>query len=499
MALFQDLETPNGHMYRQPLGLFINNEFVQSIEGGTIPSIDPATEELITSVQSASGRDVDAAVSAAQEALVHPSWKLLSSTDRGKLLAKLADLVEGQMELLASIEAWDTGKPYRVTVNEDIPEAVSVLRYYAGWCDKIHGKTISTTVDKFAYTIRQPVGVVGQIIPWNYPLSTATWKLAPALACGNTIVLKASELTPLSILMLGQLIKLAGFPPGVVNLLNGVGSEAGSRLVEHPHVDKISFTGSTATAKAIMSAAAVNLKKITLEAGGKSALLVFDDADLDQAVRWSHFGVMSNQGQICSATSRILVQRTIYKNFIERFIKTVQETSKVGVQWDDATYQGPQASKSQYDKIISYIETGQAEGATLVLGGKPCLVKGKGYFISPAVFADVTDSMRIYQEEIFGPVAVIAAFDSEDEAITKANCSSYGLAAAIFTRDVKRAHRLSAEVEAGTVWINSSQDIDFRVPFGGVKQSGFGRELGKAALEAYSQIKAVHVNMGADI
>lgn len=297
--------------------------------------------------------------------------------------------------------------------------------------------------------------------------------------------------------MLGKLVKQAGFPPGVVNLLNGVGSEAGSRLVEHPQVDKISFTGSTATAKTIMSAAAVNLKKITLEAGGKSALLVFDDADLDQAVKWSHFGVMSNQGQICSATSRILVQRTIYKEFIERFIKTVQETSKVGVQWDDDTYQGPQASKSQYDKIVSYIETGQAEGATLVLGGKPCPVKGKGYFISPAVFSDVTDNMRIYQEEIFGPVAVIAAFDSEEEATTKANCSSYGLAAAIFTRDIKRAHRLSAEVEAGTVWINSSQDIDFRVPFGGVKQSGFGRELGKAALETYSQIKAVHVNMGA--
>ena len=391
------------------------------------------------------------------------------------------------------------GKPYHVALNEDVAETVNLMRYYAGWCDKMHGETIPTIPEKFAYTIRQPVGVVGQIIPWNYPLSTAAWKLAPALACGNTTVLKASEQTPLSILMLGQLIKQAGFPPGVVNLLNGFGDEAGLALVEHPQVDKISFTGSTATAKIIMSVAAKSLKNITVEAGGKSPLLVFNDADLDQAVKWSHFGIMSNQGQICTATSRILVQSDIYDKFIKRFTETVRKISKVGSQWDETTYQGPQISKAQYDKILSYVKIGQEEGAKLLLGGEPCPVAGKGFFISPTVFTDVTDNMHIYQEEVFGPFAVISAFGSEVEAIARANATTYGLGAAIFTNDLQRAHRLAAEVEAGTVWINSSQDGDFRVPFGGVKQSGIGRELGKAALEAYSQIKAVHVNMGTNL
>lgn len=324
----------------------------------------------------------------------------------------------------------------------------------------------------------------------------AAWKLGPALACGNTVVLKAAEQTPLSVLVLGQLIKEAGFPPGVVNIINGYGAEAGSALVRHPLVDKIAFTGSTVTARTIMKIAAADLKNITLETGGKSPLIVFPDADQDQALKWAHLGIMSNQGQICTATSRILVQESIYDEFIAKFIETTNATSQVGDQWSESTYQGPQVSKAQYDRILSYVEAGKSEGATLKLGGEPRPKDGKGYFVAPTVFTDVKDTMRIYREEVFGPFVVIVRFTDEADAVRRANNTTYGLGAAVFTTDLERAHRVAAEIEAGTVWINSSQDSDFRIPFGGVKQSGIGRELGEAGLEAYSQIKAVHVNMG---
>jgi aldehyde dehydrogenase (NAD(P)+) len=314
------------------------------------------------------------------------------------------------------------------------------------------------------------------------------------LACGNTVVLKAAEQTPLSILVLGTLIKKAGFPPGVVNFVNGYGREAGAALVQHPLVDKVAFTGSTATASQIMKMAASSLKNITLETGGKSPLLVFEDCDLDQAVKWSHSGIMSNQGQICTATSRIFVQKKIYDEFLERFKQQVKDVSKVGDQWDDSTFQGPQVTKIQYDRILSYIDIGKSEGATVLCGGNPH--SDKGFFIQPTVFTDVKDSMRIFREEIFGPVVTISSFETEDEAVRRANDTTYGLGASVFTKDLERAHRVAAEIEAGMVWINSSQDCDPRIPFGGVKQSGIGRELGEAGLEAYTQIKAVHVNMG---
>lgn len=377
-----------------------------------------------------------------------------------------------------------------------MPETINTIRYYSGWCDKLAGQTINATPEKFAYTLLQPVGVVAQIIPWNYPLAMAAWKLGPALACGNTVILKAAEQTPLSILVLGELAKKAGFPPGVINFINGYGREAGSALVQHPLVDKVAFTGSTATARSIMSMAAKTLKNITLETGGKSPLVVFNDADLEQAVKWSHLGIMSNQGQICTATSRILVQSKIYDSFIAKFQETIRDTSKIGNQWDSDTYQGPQVSKVQYDRILSYIKAGQQEGAKLLMGGLPNPINGKGYFIAPTVFTDVQDSMSIYREEIFGPVVVVSSFDEEEEAISRANDSTYGLGAAIFTTDLIKAHRVAAEIESGMVWINSSQDSDYRIPFGGVKQSGIGRELGEAGLAAYSQTKAVHVNMG---
>ncbi|KAJ2903465.1 aldehyde dehydrogenase aldh [Zalerion maritima] len=499
-SLSVNLKAPNGKQWVQPTGLFINNEFVAST-GGTITSIDPATEAEITTVQAASAEDVGKAVQAAHKALNEPSWKEMDPSERGALMTKLADLMEANKELFATIDAWDNGKPYLEALNNDLGEAVAVIRYYGGWADKIHGQTMNMGPKKFAYTLRQPIGVVGQIIPWNYPLSMATWKLGPALACGNTMVLKASEQTPLSILVLGQLIKEAGFPPGVVNFVNGYGKEAGSALANHPLVDKVAFTGSTATATQIMSTAAKSLKNITLETGGKSPLLVFADADMEQAVRWSHLGIMSNQGQICTATSRVMVQKDIYEEFISQFVAEVKRMSKVGHQWDDATYQGPQVTKQQYEKVLEYIKVGKSEGANVATGGKALKVRedGKGFYIAPTVFTDVKPDMRVWKEEIFGPVVAIAPFEGEADAVASANDSTYGLGAAVFTTNLERAHRVAAEIESGVVWVNSSQDCYPRVPFGGVKQSGIGREMGEAGLEAYSQIKSVLVNMGSKL
>ncbi|RMZ74029.1 aldehyde dehydrogenase aldh [Pyrenophora seminiperda CCB06] len=460
------LKAPNGQEWEQPTGLFIDNEFVDSLSpNNTISSIDPATEKEIAVVQAATAEDVDRAVQAAKRALKHPEWKQLCVTQRGRLMAKLADLMEENKELLATIDAWDNGKPYSVALNEDLPESYSTIRYYSGWADKISGQTINTTPQKFAYTLRQPIGVVAQIIPWNYPLSMACWKLGPALACGNTVVLKAAEQTPLSILVLAKLIKEAGFPAGVVNILNGLGKEAGAALVQHPLVDKVAFTGSTATATQIMKMAAVGLKNITLETGGKSPLIVFEDCDMEQAVRWSHIGIMSNQGQICTATSRILVQESVLEAFISQFRQQIQNVSIIGDQWSEDTFQGPQVTRQQYERVLSYVDIGKSEGAELIEGGVAC--EGNGYFVKPTVFTKVSPNMRIYREEIFGPFA-----------------------------DLEKAHRVAADIESGMVWVNSSQDCDYRIPFGGVKQSGIGRELGEAGLEAYSQVKAVHINMG---
>lgn len=329
----------------------------------------------------------------------------------------------------------------------------------------------------------------------------ATWKLGPALACGNTIVIKAAEQTPLSILILGTLIRKAGFPAGVVNIINGYGREAGTALVSHPLVDKVAFTGSTGTAREIMKLAAGSLKNIMLETGGKSPLLVFPDADMEQGVKWAHMGVMSNQGQICTATSRVFVHRDILDAFLVQFQERVKSTSIIGDQWNASTFQGPQVSRAQYERILSHIDNAQKEGATILTGGKahtPTISNNaNGYFIEPTVLINVTDTMAIYREEVFGPVVVIVPFSDEEEAIHCANDTSYGLGASVFTRDIERAHRVAAEIEAGMVWVNSSQDCDPRIPFGGVKQSGIGRELGEAGLEGYSQMKAVHVNMGA--
>ncbi|EXJ65164.1 aldehyde dehydrogenase (NAD+) [Cladophialophora yegresii CBS 114405] len=492
-----ELTAPNGRKITLPTGLFINNEFVKSSSGDKITSINPTDESEITSVEAASADDVDKAVKAARAAFNDPSWRDLPATDRGALMYKFADVLEENKETLATLETWDNGKPYSVALNEDLAEVVGCIRYYAGWTDKIYGETIPTTPQKFAYTLKQPIGVCGQIIPWNYPLAMAAWKLGPALACGNTVVMKPAEQTPLSILYLASLIP-GIFPPGVINIVNGYGKEAGYALASHLDVDKIAFTGSTLTGKQIMKTASVNMKNITLETGGKSPLVVFDDADLEQAAKWAHIGIMSNQGQICTATSRVLVQDSIYDKFVEQFKEIVKSTSKVGDPFADDTFQGPQVTKAQYERVLGYIESGKSEGATLATGGVPHknVGDGKGFFIEPTVFTGVKDDMKIYREEIFGPFVVIASFKTEDDAIRMANDSTYGLGSAIFTQNIERAHRVAARIEAGMVWINSSNDSDFRVPFGGVKQSGIGRELGEAGLAAYSQTKAVHVNVG---
>jgi aldehyde dehydrogenase (NAD+) len=408
---------------------------------------------------------------------------------------KLVDLVAQNAEVLATIETLDNGKPYSVSLNDDVTEFQKVLRYYAGYADKNFGQVIDVGPSKLAYTVKEPLGVCGQIIPWNYPLDMAAWKLGPALCCGNTVVLKLAEQTPLSMLYLAKLIKEAGFPPGVVNIVNGHGSEAGAALVKHADVDKIAFTGSTATGKEIMKMAAGTMKNITLETGGKSPLIVFDDADLDQATAWSHGGIMSNQGQICTATSRILVQEAVYDKFVELFKTAVTNSSVLGDPFADATYQGPQITKTQHDRVLGFIQSAKDEGATIAMGGAAAPQNGKGFFIAPTVFTDVKPSMKVYREEIFGPCVSIVSFKTEDEAVEMANDTTYGLGAALFTKDLTRAHRVAREIQAGMVWVNSSNDSDFRVPFGGVKQSGIGRELGEAGLAAYCNIKSIHVNL----
>ncbi|KAI9726300.1 MAG: hypothetical protein M1828_001573 [Chrysothrix sp. TS-e1954] len=492
------LTAPNGTGYTQPTGLFINNEWRTSKSGSKITSINPTDETIITSVHAAGPSDVDDAVAAARKAFKKPSWRDMPPTERGNLMLKLSQLIEAHAPTLATIETWDNGKPYAVALEEDVAEVANTFKYYGGWADKIYGQVIDVGPEKHAYTIREPLGVVGQIIPWNYPLAMAAWKLGPCLAAGNTVVIKAAEQTPLSILYFADLVKEAGFPPGVVNVLNGVGNVAGAAIASHPGIDKIAFTGSTATGREIMKMAAVNLKNITLETGGKSPLLVFDDADLDQAVKWAHIGIMSNMGQICTATSRILVQEGVYEKFIEAFKAHTEATSKVGDPFADDTFQGPQVTKAQYERVLSYINSGKSEGATLAAGGEAHKdVNGKGFFIKPTIFTNVKPDMRIYREEVFGPFVVISSFSTEDDAIERANDTTYGLGSAVFTENISKAHRVARRIEAGMVWVNSSNDSDYRIPFGGVKQSGIGRELGEAGLDAYTNKKSVHVNLGA--
>ncbi|KAK9380709.1 aldehyde dehydrogenase domain-containing protein [Kockiozyma suomiensis] len=478
--------------FDHPTGLFINNKFIESTGDEKLTTRNPATETDIATFPCANWTDVNAAVKAARSAF-DSVWRHMSGTDRGKLLTNLSELLDQHKQYLGKVESLDTGKSIANVINEEIADCVNVSRYYGGWADKIYGQTIQPYKEKLAYTLREPYGVCGLIVPWNYPLMLSIWKLAPALAAGNTVVLKSSELTPLSASYLGHLITRAGFPPGVVNILSG-GATTGEYLSRHPDVNKLSFTGSERIGKQIMRAAAENLVPVTLELGGKSAALVFDDADIEQAVKWCHMGVMSNAGQICTATSRIYIAHNIYEKFLRLLAEFTQVSSmKVSLNSGDFN-QGPQISHDQMDKVNKYIQAGVSEGARLICGGQ--ITSEKGYYTQATILADVKDNMIVATDEIFGPVVVCDSFSDTDEAVKRANSSSYGLAGAIFTLDITRALDVARRLEAGMIWINSSNDSDFRVPFGGYKRSGFGRELGEYALQAYTQEKAVHINMG---
>jgi len=472
--------------------LFINNEWVEGVDKRKFEVINPATEEVITSVCEATEKDVDLAVAAARKAF-ETTWKITAPHQRGRLMLKLADLVEKNLDLLASVESLDNGKAITMA-RADVKSVAGCIRYYGGWADKIEGKTIDIAPDMFHYTRHEPIGVCGQIIPWNFPLVMLAWKIGPALATGNTIIMKTAEQTPLSALVLANFIKEAGFPPGVFNLLSGFGKVAGAAISSHMDIDKVAFTGSTIVGRTIMKAAAAsNLKKITLELGGKSPNIVFKDADIEQAISWVNFGIYYNHGQCCSAGTRILVHEDIYDKFLEAFKKRAL-ANKVGDPFGNDTFQGPQVSKLQFDRIMGYIQSGKEEGATLEIGGERH--GDKGYFIQPTIFSDVTQDMKIMREEIFGPVCAIAKFKDEEDAIRLGNDSAYGLAAAVHTTDLNTAIRVSNALRAGTVWVNCYNLLHHQLPFGGFKESGIGRELGEAALANYTQNKSVAIRLG---
>jgi aldehyde dehydrogenase (NAD+) len=474
--------------------LLINGRWVDAASGKRFETLDPATGEVITTVAEADREDVDRAVQAARAAFETGPWSRMSAADRGLLLYRLADLVEAHKEELAALETLDNGKPISDSLNADLPLSIACYRYYAGWADKIEGKTIPINGPFFCYTRHEPVGVCGQIIPWNFPLLMQAWKLGPALAAGCTVVMKPAEQTPLSALRVGELIQEAGFPDGVVNLLPGFGPTAGQAIARHPDIDKVAFTGSTEVGHLVMEAAAQsNLKRVTLELGGKSPNIVFADSDLDEAVEGAYFGLFFNQGQCCCAGSRLFVEQSIHEAFVERLLAKARQR-RVGDPFDAQTEQGPQVSEEQFYKVMGYIESGQKSGARLLCGGGR--VGERGFFIQPTVFDHVRDDMQIAQEEIFGPVMSVLPFRDIDEVVRRSNQTSYGLAAAVWTRDISKAHAIASRVRAGTVWVNCYDVFDAAAPFGGFKRSGLGRELGEYALANYTEVKTVTVRTG---
>ena len=477
----------------KPGKLFIDGKWVNSVSGKTFDTLNPAREEVITSIAEGDRADIDLAVAAARKAFEEGPWKKMDARDRGKILLRIMELIDKNKDELALLETLDNGKPISETTNADIPLAIDCFLYYAGWADKIHGETIPVRGEFFNYTLREPVGVVGQIIPWNFPLLMAAWKIAPALACGNTIVLKPAEETPLTALRLGEICQEAGLPDGVLNIVPGYGPTAGAALAEHMDVDKIAFTGAHTTGRIIMQAASKNLKRISLELGGKSPNIVFADSDIDSAVDGAMTGIFFNQGEVCCAGSRLFIEKSIHEEFIDK-LSNKAANMRVGNPEDTGTQMGAQVSKEQFDKILGYIETGKQEGAKLVTGGERC--GERGYFIKPTIFDAVDNNMRIAKEEIFGPVVSAITFDDVDEVVRQGNLSVYGLAAAVWTRDIKKAHRLARDLKAGTIWINTYNAFDAASPFGGFKQSGFGRELGVHALELYTHVKSVWINLG---
>ncbi|CAH1255682.1 ALDH1A2 [Branchiostoma lanceolatum] len=474
--------------------IFINNEWHKSESGKTFPTINPATREKICDIQEGDKADVDKAVKAAREAFKLGSpWRKMDASQRGRLLSKLADLIERDSMYLASLDTLDNGKPFIQAMFVDLQGSMGTLRYFSGWADKIHGKTIPTDGPHFTYTRREPVGVCGAIIPWNFPLMMAVWKIAPALCAGCTVVMKPAEQTPLSALYLASLIKEAGFPPGVVNIVPGYGPTAGAAISEHMDIEKVAFTGSTEVGKIIQQAAGKsNLKRVSLELGGKSPAIIFPDADLDFAVEEAHQALFFNMGQMCTAGSRTYVHEDIYDEFVRKSVERAKSRT-VGDPFDPRNENGPQVDLDQYEKILSMIESGKKEGAKLECGGGAA--GEKGYFIQPTVFTDVNDNMTIAKEEIFGPVMSIMKFKDTDDVIRRANDTPYGLVAAVYTKNLDTAMTLSNSLQAGSVWVNCYNRIYPQAPFGGFKSSGLGRELGEYGLEQYTEVKTVTIKL----
>jgi aldehyde dehydrogenase (NAD+) len=472
--------------------LLIDGRRVGALSRRRFGTLNPATGEVIAEVAEAGVEDVDAAVRSARAAFAG-EWGRMRPADRGLLLLKLADLIRRSEGELVRLESLDSGKPVSAIRRQDLPAVIDTLTYYAGMADKINGQVIPARTDALTYTVREPLGVVGAIIPWNFPLMIGMWKVAPALACGCTVVLKPAEVTPLTALKIGELAIEAGFPAGVLNVVPGFGKIAGQALVDHPDVDKITFTGSPVVGRQILQGAAGNLKRVTLELGGKSANIIFPDADLDAAVKAAGSGIFFNTGQVCSAGSRILAHESVYDEVVDRLAARA-ESIRLGDPLATSTGMGPLVSEIQLKRVLNYIEIGRNEGASVVTGGTR---SGEvGYFVKPTVFAKVEHDMRISQEEIFGPVAAVIKFKDDDEALSMANGTVYSLAAGVWSADIARVHRFARQLKAGTVWVNTYGPTDIRLPWGGSRDSGFGREHGDAAIENFTEPKAVWINTG---
>ncbi|MDW8543454.1 aldehyde dehydrogenase family protein [Staphylococcus sp. KG4-3] len=474
-----------------PIPLFINGDWHTPKDKATFIAENPATGNSLATVYEAKENEVNMAVDAAERAFHDSEWSRMSAYDRSKLMFRLADLMERDFEIIAQLDSLDNGKPVDEVRESDLPNAIENLRYFAGWTTKLTGQTIPIDTEFFNYTRHEPVGVVGQIIPWNFPIMMGLWKIAPAIATGCTVVLKPAEQTPVSALYLGKLIKESGFPDGVINIISGFGKEAGHYLVNHQKVNKIAFTGSTATGQQIMKQAADTMKRVTLELGGKSPNIILEDADLEKAVPGVFNGIMVNQGEVCCAGSRVFIPEKIFDQVVQK-LKSFADNTVLGMGIEEGTTMGPLVSQKQYDTVTAYIEKGLNEGATMVTGGTK---DGEGYFVKPTIFTDVNKEMSIVKEEIFGPVAVLIPYSEIDEVVDMANDTEYGLAAGVWTQNLKNAHTVANKLKAGTVWINCYNLTNAATPFGGYKQSGFGREMGSYALENYTEVKSVWVNL----